>query len=1251
MRFVFFIILLTVHCIPSFSQEFQRTLDWVIIDDKQGNYVWFKGEDFPDPFSKTPYYTELIPIPDSKEFNVEILQYKWVSLDKTIDFDIDLKTETSPTITNLTIGGKKFLALSLPALRKNSLGTVEKLESFSFRIKPLYLPEFTRRVKNQTILSNSILSSGVWVKVGVQKNGIYKILYEDLVKYGFSNPENISVWGNGGKQLPYMNTLNTLDELSPIPIYISKGSDGIFNQGDYILFYAQGAETLAYNQVNDAWKWEQHGYTKTIYYFLTTSQPQAIISSADIPTETENYSTNAFDHITTFERNDTNLVNSGREWFGEIFDLKTTYSFTASAPLPLNNSPFKVWVRAAARSSSSSSFTLANNGTLGSIALGSVVIGDELANVVSVNEKVFSGNISGQNVTFDLTYNKPNSGSVGFLDFISIQTRHSLSYNNAQLIFRDFQSAGTGKITKFSISNANSSVQVWDITKINEAKKINISYSNGTITFKQSTDTIKTFIAFEPDKAFSVTSYAPVANQNIRGSGFFDYFIVTHPSFKSYAEELAQLHRQRSNLSVAVYTTDEVYNEFSGGNPDVGAIRNMMRYFYKSAVSDEDKPKYLLLFGDGSFDNLSVKQGNTNYVLTYQSPRSINKVESFVSDDFYGLLDDNEGEATGFLDIGIGRLPVNSTEQAANVVSKIRRYMENEDVDDWQTKLIFIGDDEDGNVHMQDANTLAKYIETNYPAYNIQKIFFDAYQQEILSGGQRYPDVTNAINSAVNEGALLVNYTGHGNERWLAHEKVLMLNDVLSWKNTKRLPLFVTATCEFSRFDDYHMTSTGEWILLTPGGGAVALLSTTRLVYSSPNFTLNYNFIQQLFNTDANGNHLRLGDLVRITKILSGTGYNKRNFTLLGDPALMLKYPKYIATITHVNQRPITEPTDTLKALNKVNLKGIITDNTGAKVEGFNGLVSVTIYDKEREITTLANDGGSPMTFKSRENIIFKGKATVKQGDFSIDFTVPKDINYSYGPGKISIFATDGVVSALGVHDSILVGGIGTPESIDSQGPTINLYLNDTKFTDGGICNTNPLLLIYLTDESGINTTGTGIGHDLSATLTYPNEQTESINLNNYYKANTDDYTHGKAAYQLTALTPGTYTVVVKAWDTFNNSNTGSITFKVVDQNRFVLENFYCTPNPITDYTHFYFETNNSGTTLDIKIDIFNINGTQVAQLVKKGIYTEGYRIGPFEWNGRNHNGAKLAKGIYFARIAVSSGQGEQLATTKFIVL
>ncbi|MDI3526741.1 MAG: hypothetical protein PWR03_924 [Tenuifilum sp.] len=1113
--------------------------------------------------------------------------------------------------------------------------------------------------KNNIILNNpaansplksSVLSNGKWYKFGVKKSGIYKISYTELSQLGLDNLDNISVWGIGGKALPLMNNEKSYDDIQPIPILIYKGADNVFNQGDYILFYAEGPKTLRYDGNFNAWKWDEHLYSKSIFYFLTTSQTQVQIDSDSPPSTSENYSTNEFDQVTTFEKNDTNLVKSGREWFGEIFDIQTKYSYSIETPEIVENSTYKVWARMAARSSASSTFSISFNGQSNLISFSPVPISDPLANKVSVSEQVFTGNINDQAFNIELTYNKPNTGSVGFLDFISVQTRHALKYNSEQLTFRDFSSVGNGIVSKFIISNANSALQIWDVSNINFTKRIPISFSSGNASFKVATDSLRTFIGFEPDMAYSIEAFTPVENQDIKGNGFYEYFIVTHPLFKEYAEDLAQTHREKSNLSVIVYTTEEVYNEFSSGTPDVSAIRNMIRYFYRNASSDADKPKYLLLFGDGSFDNLSDSPNNTNFIPTYQSTRSINSVSSFVSDDFFGLLDDDEGESTGFLDIGVGRLPVSTTEQAADVVDKIKRYINNDDIDDWQSKMVFIGDDEDGNIHMNDANTLAEYIETNHPGYNVQKIFFDAYQQENTSAGQRYPDVTKDINDAVNRGALLVNYTGHGNERWLSHEKVLMLNDVLSWQNKNRLPLFVTATCEFSRFDDYHITSTGEWILLYPDGGAVALLSTTRLVYSSPNFTLNYNFIQQILNTDAEGKHYRLGDLVRITKYLSGTGLNKRNFSLLGDPALMLHYPAYKANITDIKKVSTNEEATTLKSLEKISISGEIVDNTDVRNTSFNGIASVTVFDKESEITTLANDGGNPMTFKARANVVFKGKATVTNGEFSIQFTVPKDINYSIGAGKICVFATDGTLTALGANDTIKVGGIGTPYEFDSEGPAISLYLNDEKFMNNGISGPNPKLLVVLSDPNGINTTGIGIGHDLTATIHYPDGSTSYVNLNDFYSATLDDYTQGTATYQLSNLVPGSYTVTVKAWDTFNNSSKSTLSFRVVDDNSLQISNFYCYPNPITDFTNFFFDSNLSSININVRIEIFNLNGAKVAELKKANISPEGFRIGPFSWNGRSYNGSKLPKGVYIGRLTVNSEKGTQNAVTKFVV-
>lgn len=1224
-------------------------------------YMWFDNAIYPHPKTMIPVYFELIDIDNlniqPSGINIQLANEQWELLGEPEKVLIQEPEKFLNENFNFIVSkaaGKNVVQLTVPAIRKVGSNSFEKLISFSIAVSTTGKYVLNSQIsKANTTKTASVLSSGTWVKFSVEGSGIYKITYSELQANGLSNPSNISVWGNGGKQLPYLNSESSPDDLNPIPIYIDKGTDNVFNKGDYILFYAEGPEILTYDSSVDMLTVTQHPYTKQIHYFLTTDQPQTLLTTDNVPSAPITSTTSTYDAVATFEENDTNLVKSGREWFGETFDLTTTRSYNTRLSNPETGSTLKVWLRAAARSSATSSYLLkANSTTMGSLYLNAVSIGDELADVVSVKSQVYSATIPTGDLILELTYSKSNSTSVGWLDFITVNARQNLTYSGSQLMFRDLQSVGTNNVTQFNLQSSYPDVQVWDITNINQAKKISAQTNGSLITLKVAADTLRNFIAFEPSNAKTVSFEGTVTNQNLHGLNQPDMVIVTNSRFIAQAEEIAAIHQQNDNLSVNVATNEQVYNEFSSGNPDVSAIRNLMRMLYQRATSEDEYPKYLLLLGDGSYDNLSTKNGNTNYVLTYQSERSINKVESFVTDDYFGLLDESEGEANGLLDIGIGRIPAKTTDEADLVVDKIKQYISTDNTGNWQNRLCFIGDDEDGNIHMEDANTLADYIADNHAEYNVQKIFFDAYTQESSSAGNSYPDVTGAINTTVNNGTLLVNYTGHGNERWLAHEKVVMLNDVLSWKNYKALSLFVTATCEFSRFDDYNLTSTGEWILLSPKGGGIALLSTTRLVYSNPNFVLNYNFIKNLFVKDGTSySYSTLGDLVKITKNLSGSGYNKRNFTLLGDPALKLRYPNYEMELSTVNGAPVEEPVDTLKALSEVILEGKIVSYSGSIADNFNGTATVTIFDKEKDITTLANDGGSTMTFSTRDNIIYKGEATVKNGLFTISLMVPKDINYQYGTGKISLFATNNAETAMGSNESVIVGGFSENSTTDDSGPEISIFLNDENFTNGGICDPNPKLLIRLYDESGINTTGIGIGHDITATLSSASDDGQNFNLNSYYQSDLDSYQHGSIEYQLANLTPGVKTIKVKAWDNYNNSSESEITFRVTPDSRLIIKNFYGYPNPFSDETSMYFEHNQPDADFDIDIQIFNLAGMMVRRMSYSQPASGNYRIGPIQWNGQSSTGSRLGRGMYICKLAVRSSNGDRAQLQQKLII
>lgn len=1257
-----FFISLTIN-----AQEFHRDIQWDFQSQfnnrtnsiTESSFLFFPNAVYEDYKTMVPSYFELFPISSSisniEQLNISIRNSVYKKLSEIEWKKIKNTKGIQLQKANYKIQETKkqyFIAATIPTIRFNQQGEPEKLISFTlvaeqrFSDKPM-------KVNKQFYSTSSVLENGKWVKISVKENGMYKISYSDLQTYGLTNLSNVTVWGHGGKNLSYMNSTSSYDDIKQIPIYIEKGSDGIFNQGDYILFFAEGPLTWKYESANSFFMHEYHAYSNSIAYLITTDYPSALrVNNIQSTTLPYTYQTNSFDELVAFEKNDTNLIKSGRDWYGESFDIYTTRLYDTKLNNPEPNGSTKIRIRASARSSSSSSYSLFANGNtnpIGNITLAGINLSDDEGDYFSYNQQQFTTLTPSGNLTLSLTYSKPSPAANGWLDFITVNSRQLLSYQGKQLFFRDSKSIGSGRISEFNISNATSSLQLWDVSNIFNPLRITNFLNGNQANFTLPTDTLRQFIAFEVDKALNVNYVGNVENQNLHELPYHDMIIVTHPSFLSQANELAEIHRINDGLTVAVVTTDQVYNEFSSGNRDVSAIRNFMRMFYKRSPVPEDIPRYLLLFGDGSYDNITDSKSNTNLIPTYQSKESNNKSTSFVSDDYFGLLGDSEGEADGLLDIGIGRIPASTQEHANSVINKIKQYYNFSSLGDWNNQLCFIGDDEDGNIHMSDANTIADYVRDNHPNYNVQKIFFDAYIQQSTPTGNRYPDVTSAINNRVNSGALIVNYTGHGNEQWLSHEKVLMLDDVRSWRNIQKLPLIVTATCEFSRFDDSNLISTGEQILLTPNGGGIGLLSTTRIVYSSPNFTLNFNFFKTVFEEAVKKNntsskqideyHYRLGDIIKITKNISGSGYNKRNFMLLGDPAIMLKYPSKKIALTQINNTPIAIFTDTINALSNLKLSGKILNHDGSDDLNYNGTTSVVLFDKEKTVKTLNNDGdGFIMNFKVRENIIYKGIATIKNGAFSLNCIIPKDINYKVGTGRISLFATNGNETGLGNIETILIGDINSNPISDNEGPSINIFLNDNKFVSGGISNSNPKLIVQLSDSSGINTTGTGIGHDLVAT--FNDDNNKSIILNDYYKADQDSYKSGRAELQLTNLEVGQHKIKVKAWDAFNNSSLNEVSFYVTSDSKMKISHLLNYPNPFTENTGFYFEHNQPFSNLDIIIQIYSPSGKLVKTINHSELTSDGFRVGPIHWDGKDDFGDKIGRGVYFYKLRVRSSNG-----------
>ena len=852
------------------------------------------------------------------------------------------------------------------------------------KILTVFLLLLQINLSGQVTAGSSVLSKGKWFRIAVTEDGIYRIDYSRLKQLGLEHPSNPIIYGNNQGQLSYYNDATATDDLKELSLYIS-GDDPELDEGEYLIFFAGGTGRWKYNYTTGDYNYRRHNYSDTAYYFITSgTTPGKKIIPALQPAQPADYFSSESDALFIFEKDEDNLIKSGRDWFQRISGLSINPGFTN-----INISKeIKFDIRVAARASVATTFRLLE----GTVQINSIQVpavnlynsNGTYAEIMDVTGKMQAASAS---PSYVINYmNNGESGAYGWLDFFQFKARRSNIFDGKTTQFFDAESIGEGRVTEFTINSVISDPVIWDVSDQFNTARIEYSRTGDAVKFRFNSDTLRRFIVFNYDKALTpVIKQGAIPNQDLHTSSPADMIIITHPLFLEYAQKLADIHFAENGLFSQIVTPEQIYNEFSGGIPDICAIRNFIRMKYNNQKGTEHPLKYLLLFGDGSYENKSQPPSNPNFIPTYQSVNSNVVVSSFTSDDFYGLLDDGEGESEGTEDIGIGRLPVSDTVQAGIMISKIRKYLAPSNMGDWKNVICLTADDEDGNTHMSDAEGLASILQDSVPFVNIEKIYLDAYKQTTSVNGQLYPDVNKAINDRINTGCLIFDYIGHGNENGLAHERVVRTEDINSWRNNEKLPLFITATCEFSRFDDMEINiisgemtgkpSAGELVLLNKDGGGIALMSTTRLVYSAPNYTLNRNIFKCAFDRESKGNTLSLGDIIRIAKNKTGEGPNKRNFTLLGDPALKLAYPWHGNVITDsINNLSVSQSVDSLKALSLITISGHIEDHKGEIINTFNGVVNPLIFDKESKIKTLGNDGGEIMEFNLRNNIIFSGK-------------------------------------------------------------------------------------------------------------------------------------------------------------------------------------------------------------------------------------------------------------------------------------
>ncbi|MBS1634782.1 MAG: type IX secretion system sortase PorU [Bacteroidetes bacterium] len=1130
--------------------------------------------------------------------------------------------------------------------------------------------------------SNSVLATGKWYKVAVTKSGVYKIDKTLLQSIGLSttglNPQNIRIYGNGGKLMPEKNSGFRYDDLMEDAIYVQGESDGAFDAGDYILFYGQSTDIWKH-KAGSCLKFDHqlNYYSDTSYYYITADLgPGKRIQSNASLSVTPTGSTSSYDYYDYHEQNLINVVKSGREFYGEKFELTNTYGFSFNIPDAVLGDSVLVSAGGLSRSDNVSSYLVSYGASVFTYTCPNTSTTSYIADYGFPGYNCGGALLNSNPLVISVT--KTSSDAVGYLDYVVFNARRNLVYSQSQFCFRDSRSvAGTGTTAMYTLTDNSTGgvpLLVWDVTDPINPKNQLYSTTGNSLSFISTTDSLREYVVTGSD--FMVPkAYGVVPNQNLHGIQQADFVIICNPKFLSQANRLAAIHQQYDTLTYAVATTEQVYNEFSSGTPDIVSIREFARMLYKRPSDPTKAIKYLCLLGGGSYDNKNrFSSSNSALIPTYETPISWSYTNSFVTDDFFGLMDDNEGDLGpgDAVDIGVGRFPVRSEADASGCVNKIDAYYKknyNFDINasessctnavtypqgDWRNWVCFMADDEDGGEHMWQADSIARMVTRSYPEYNVDKIIFDAYVQYSTPGGQRYPDVVNDLNRRFEKGTLIFNYTGHGGELGLAHERILEVSQILDWKNIANMPLMVTATCEFSRFDNPDITSAGEDCFLNPNGGAVSLFTTVRLAFSNLNFELNKSFFRFALAPMPNGRMPALGDIYRENKVDIGYNPQYQNFVILGDPALRLAYPQqrvYTSTINSSVVSPTTQ--DTLKALSKVTVKGYVGDKAGNKLSNFNGVIYPTVFDKSMNIVCLMNDPtsaylGGPFKFNLQKNVIYKGKAQVVNGDFSFTFMVPKDISYQFGVGKISYYAHNGVIDANGYNTNIVIGGSDPNAVIDNQGPVVKLYMNDNKFVSGGTTNEAPSIYAEVADSSGINTVGTGIGHDIVAVL--DENSNKPMVLNDYYEANLNSYQAGKIHYALSGLSEGTHRLSLKVWDVQNNSSTAYTEFIVAQSAELALSHILNYPNPFTTKTRFFIEHNQCCTTLKVMVQIYTITG-KLVKSIPETITNEGFRFDGIEWDGKDDFGDKLARGVYVYKVSVTDGQSKKAEKIEKLVI
>ena len=1093
--------------------------------------------------------------------------------------------------------------------------------------------------------SESVLNSGKWVKIQVAEDGIYKLTAADLKKMGFSNLDKVAVYGYGGWPLDEDFSTTYIDDVPEVAVW--RGAD-------YLLFYGKGPRKWEYSSSDKSFIHTNNPYSNYGYYFVTEKETTGRTMEKAASAAGATLQVTTFDDYVLHEEELVSVNSSGRELYGESFTSTLSRDFTISVP-GITNDEGKATLSFISRGNGTITMNVDGNALIS----GSVSVPSDEYEVARelYRERAWMAD-KGETVKVNIGYSTTGHKNV-HLNYFRLQMKRQLKVYDNYTFFRSLSARGNA--SRFVIQGADASTLVFDVTDGVNPQQMETSLNGTELSFSiPASASLREFVVVKPSQIKAPVTVGEVANQNLHALPQQDMIIIAQPNFTTQAERLAEAHRTKDNLTVRVVTPESIYNEFSSGTPDATAYRRFMKMFYDRKTSEADAPKYLLLFGDGSFDNRKLTSAwksvdMSNMLLTYQTENSLSS-QSYVIDDYFGFLDDADNKKSlqnKKLCLGIGRFPIRTVEQTTQMVDKVISYMENKNTGSWKNNLCFMADDgsnTDGFMteHMEFADQLAGYVESEHPEFLVNKLYYDAYKKDMTAG--TYPDVRSGLQKLLKDGLLLFNYTGHGGTTALSDEKVLTQTDINQFTYT-HLPVWVTATCDFTRFDDLN-TSAGEDVFLNKSSGGIALFTTVRVAYSRPNFPINDNVIRNLFERN-NGRRRTLGEVMQATKNTLSSVY-KLGFCLIGDPAVKMAYPEFGMKVTTVNGQSVDGNSISFKALEKITVEGEVLDVSGQLVTDFTGIVNPTVKDSKVTVTCLKNsnkDDSPAFTFTDYPNTIFIGNDSVRNGKFSFTFTVPKDISYSNLQGKMNLYAvdTESGNEAQGNFDNFIVGGTSDTAETDTIGPEIRaLYLNDTTFVDGGQVNTTPYFVAELWDKSGVNITGSSVGHDMM--LVIDESTVLSYNLNSYYELLPGEDGTGIVKFPIPALEPGKHTAEFWVWDILNNSTVRTFTFEVVEGLKPFLFDVIATPGIAREQVTFHLMHNRPESRMRVGIMVYDLAGRQLWKHEESGTsgLFENYTV---SWD-LTSGGVRMRPGVYIYRAAISTDNSKDATKArKFIIL